>query len=126
MESAAITFEQHCEGGTPALRGTLEYRVGDGTPLAPWLRPSTGAPPQTRITGGPPKTTSSRRATFQFVSSKPRSTFQCRLDSGRWSPCRSPKTFTGLRVGAHRLLVRARDQAGRPDPTPARRTWRIH
>ncbi len=36
VRSFAVDFEQHCEGATPALRGTLEYRlpVGDVTPPA--------------------------------------------------------------------------------------------
>ena len=35
--SASIGFEQHCEGATPALHGTFEYRAptGDVTPPAP-------------------------------------------------------------------------------------------
>jgi hypothetical protein len=34
LRYASISFTQHCEGGTPALRGTLDYRVptGDLTP----------------------------------------------------------------------------------------------
>src|SRR5207302_983773 len=34
-----------CEGATPALRGTFQYRAGDTTPLAPWMIASTPAPP---------------------------------------------------------------------------------
>ncbi|MDQ4064505.1 MAG: hypothetical protein M3161_00475 [Actinomycetota bacterium] len=36
LEEVGITYEQHCEGATPALRGVLEYRVGgEPRPLAP-------------------------------------------------------------------------------------------
>jgi hypothetical protein len=37
LHSLGVKFEQHCEGGTPALRGELDYRMGDRTPLAPWM-----------------------------------------------------------------------------------------
>ena len=42
------TFEQHCEGAAPALRGELSFRAGDTTPLAPWMRigPITSVPPR--------------------------------------------------------------------------------
>jgi RTX calcium-binding nonapeptide repeat (4 copies) len=65
LRTASVTFEQHCEGGTPALRGTLEFRAGDTTAPAPWmvgsgggagtpspLGPGTGSP----ATGGTPGT----------------------------------------------------------------------
>jgi hypothetical protein len=37
LRSFGVTFVQHCEGGTPALRGTFEFRAGDTTPLAEWM-----------------------------------------------------------------------------------------
>jgi hypothetical protein len=37
MRAVGIDFEQHCEGMTPALRGTFEFRAGDTTPLPPWM-----------------------------------------------------------------------------------------
>jgi heat shock protein HslJ len=47
LHSAGVTFEQHCEGGAPALRGTFEFRAGDNTPPAPWMvaGPGSTAPP---------------------------------------------------------------------------------
>jgi Fibronectin type III domain len=46
MRSFGATFVQHCEGGTPALRGTVEFRAGDTTPPPDWLigRVPTGPP----------------------------------------------------------------------------------
>jgi hypothetical protein len=42
------SYEQHCEGAPPALRGELDYRLGDRTPLAPWMGigPITSVPPR--------------------------------------------------------------------------------
>ncbi len=45
LRGISITFEQHCEGATPALRGTFEFRAGDTTPLAPWMIGSPLGPP---------------------------------------------------------------------------------
>jgi hypothetical protein len=49
LHSFGATFEQHCEGGAPALRGTFEYRKGDTTQPAPWMvsGPGSTAPPTT-------------------------------------------------------------------------------
>jgi hypothetical protein len=82
-------------------------------------------PPSTRITASPSRRTSARRARFRFMSTETASTFQCRLDRGRWRTCRSPKAYRGLRRGVHIFRVRARDAAGNADPTPAVRSWRI-
>ena len=35
-----VQFEQHCEGGQPALRGEFDWRVGDHTAPAPWMSSS--------------------------------------------------------------------------------------
>jgi PASTA domain len=45
LRGFSVSFIQHCEGGTPALRGTFEYRAGDATPLAPWMVGSAFGPP---------------------------------------------------------------------------------
>ncbi len=102
-------------GGTPPPPGT--------TPPPP-PRVDTVAP-NTRLTRGPAGTTRSRRATFRFAATEAGSRFVCRLDRGRWTPCRSPKTYRGLRRGSHTFYVAAIDAAGNRDTTPARKRWRI-
>ena len=82
-------------------------------------------PPNTTITGGPSGRVPSRTATFRFRSNEAASTFQCKLDSGAWRSCQSPKKYTGLRRGQHTFRVRARDGSGNLDATPAKRTWTI-
>ena len=64
-------------------------------------------------------------ASFRVTSTEAASTFQCRLDSGAWSACTSPKTYSGLADGSHTFDVRATDTAGNTDATPATRTWTI-
>jgi hypothetical protein len=39
------SFEQHCEGATAALRGNLDFRVGDDTTPAQWMTTRSGATP---------------------------------------------------------------------------------
>jgi subtilisin family serine protease len=81
--------------------------------------------PNTTILSGPSGRVSSRTATFRFRSNETGSTFQCKLDSGAWKPCSSPKTFRNLARRQHTFSVRARDAAGNVDATPAKRTWTI-
>ncbi len=42
------SYEQHCDGVAPGLRGELHFRLGDTTPPAPWMRigPITSTPPR--------------------------------------------------------------------------------
>ncbi|HEU0023993.1 MAG TPA: hypothetical protein VFQ12_05160, partial [Thermoleophilaceae bacterium] len=93
-------------------------------PLDPPTPPDSSAP-NTSITGGPSGTVATRSASFSFSSSESGSAFQCRLDSGSWSACSPPKAFSNLGEGTHTFAVRARDQAGNTDGSPAQRTWTI-
>ncbi len=90
--------------------------------------------PETTITGGQPTNpTTSTSASFQFsgtdnFSAAAALTFQCRLDStqaGDWATCTSPKPNHGLGGGSHTFEVRATDQAGNVDATPASYTWTV-
>lgn len=74
-----------------------------------------GLPPHTQITAGPANRVSSGSATFRFT---PDSDATCRLDTGRWRACWSPKRYTGLEEGSHVFAVRARNEWGW-DRTPA-------
>jgi hypothetical protein len=78
--------------------------------------------PNTTITAGPSGLVSSRAAEFRFRSSEPNSSFQCRMDSGEWSSCSSPKKYTKLGQGEHTFRVRARKN-GLADRSPAVRSF---
>ncbi len=81
--------------------------------------------PDTTIVSGPPDRTREQNVLFEFGSTEPAATYECSLDGADFTACPSPVTFTGLAVGPHTLLVRARDAAGNVDPTPAMQTFRI-
>jgi len=85
--------------------------------------------PDTTITSVVPAPNSTS-ATFTFSGTDNHSapaalTFECKLDAGTFTTCSSPKTYTGLSVGPHTFSVRATDEAGNTDATPATQTWSI-
>ncbi|TMI95983.1 MAG: carboxypeptidase-like regulatory domain-containing protein, partial [Bacillati bacterium ANGP1] len=79
----------------------------------------------TFITSGPSGTINTTTATFTFTASEAGSTFLCQLDGGGFAPCTSPKSYIGLTAGPHTFRVKARDQAGNEDPTPAERSFTV-
>jgi hypothetical protein len=75
--------------------------------------------PDTTLTKKAPKRFYKPRVKFKFASSEPGTRFQCMLDSLPWRSCKSPFRYS-VKVGKHRLLVRAVDAAGNQDGSPAR------
>ncbi len=90
------------------------------------------AAPNTSIGSSPATLTNSAAASFSFSGSDTGGSgvagFQCRLDSTQaadWAACSSPKSYSGLTDGSHKFEVRAIDQAGNVDQTPASFTWTV-
>ncbi len=81
--------------------------------------------PDTEITSGPSGTVVESEADFEFSSDDPAATFECSLDGAPFAPCASPQAYSSLDDGSHTFRVRARDQFGNPDPTPAGRSWKV-
>ena len=120
--------------------GHDDYRTSDGRGVT-WApadqvygpggsddEPSPGddtTPPSTTISSGPSGSTTATSAAFAFASSEAGSSFECKLDTGAFAACTSPKQYTGLAVGAHTFSVRAKDAAGNVDPSPATAAWTI-
>jgi hypothetical protein len=75
--------------------------------------------PQTTLRRKPSKKTRDRTPTFRFGSDESKSTFQCKVDAKPFRACRSPFTTKQLALGPHAFKVRARDDSGKLDPTPA-------
>ena len=106
--------------GTDATPATRTWTYTD--PPAE-TKPTDTTAPVVRITSGPAKRTRSRKATFKFRS-EAGAKFACKLDSQRFKPCKSPKTYRNLRVGRHTFKVRATDAAGNVSRV-ASRSWKI-
>jgi hypothetical protein len=83
------------------------------------------AAPQTLLKRKPPRRTRDRTPTFRFAADEPGATFLCKLDRARFQPCRSPLTTKRLSAGVHTFEVRARDDSGQADPSPASYRFRV-
>jgi hypothetical protein len=81
--------------------------------------------PQTRLRHTPPRRTRDRTPRFRFSASEPGASFQCRIDRERFRRCASPFTAKRLELGPHTFRVRARDESGHFDPTPAFYDFRV-
>jgi photosystem II stability/assembly factor-like uncharacterized protein len=70
-------------------------------------------------------TSSSSTVTFRFTGTDNGTIvgFECLLDGGQFAPCTSPRTYTGVSRGSHSFRVRAIDNLGSRDASPAVFTW---
>ncbi len=101
-----------------SVRATDEVFNVETTPVTRSFKVDTVVPNAT-ITKKPPKRFYKSRITFKFATDEPGATFQCLLDNRAWRKCQPTYRFN-VKVGKHRLLVRAVDAAGNVDSTPAR------
>ena len=116
---------------TPLADGphTFEVRAvdqagnADPTPAARSFTVDTQAP-ETTIASGPSGPINTTAAAFEF-SSEPGAALQCSLDGAAFSACTSPQSYSALADGPHTFEVRAVDQAGNADPTPAARSFTV-
>ena len=102
----------------PPAGGNGTGGTGGGT------TPRDTTPPDTEIDSGPKrKTTDKKKAKFVFSATEAGSSFECKLDKGGFEPCASPAKFK-VKLGKHKLQVRAIDAAGNADPSPATYSWK--
>jgi hypothetical protein len=106
-------------GNVDATPATQSWTITSPQP------PADTTPPDTSIGSAPASTTTATDASFAFSSSESGSSFECKLDSGNWAGCASPKAYSALSVGAHQFSVRATDLAGNVDATPATQSWTV-
>ncbi|MBJ7459488.1 MAG: M10 family metallopeptidase C-terminal domain-containing protein [Thermoleophilaceae bacterium] len=142
-DTAAVTFECSLDSGpwtacaspytTPVLsiaNHTFSVRaIGSlgGTDASPATRSFSIVLPETTIDSGIAEGTSSTTTTqaFTFSSDAAPATFECRLDSGAWNVCTSPYTTPVLSIANHTFAVRAVEQFGGADASPATRSFSI-
>jgi subtilisin-like proprotein convertase family protein len=124
-------FDGKEQQGTWKLRVSDRYENDTGSLLG-WSMtirtaqcdPNVNAP-ETQIQAAPPSQVGSRHASFEFGSPRPNAQFQCRLDGGDFMPCSSPQEFGNLPEGDHTFEVRAYDQYGNVDGSPAIYKWTV-
>jgi hypothetical protein len=68
----------------------------------------TAAAPTVQISSAPSDLTNNSAATFEFVATDA-VTIECKLDTGAFEACTSPKSYTGLIDGPHTFTVKATD-----------------
>lgn len=115
--------------------GPHEFRVRrvssfSGDPLADetpseartWTVDTTA--PDTTVVEGPVDGTATD-ARIVFSGGDGTAGFDCSVDGAAFAACTSPLSLTGLAVGDHRVAVRAHDQVGNADSTPAEHRWKV-
>jgi subtilisin family serine protease len=118
------------DDSTVSIRSTATDSADNASPCsAPLVYVEDSLPPQTAIDAGPTGLTQDRTPTFGFAS-EPGATFQCSVDATvpSFSTCSGPgatHTPSSLADGTYVLRVRATDQAGNVDPTPATRDFAV-
>jgi hypothetical protein len=75
--------------------------------------------PETVLVTPSPTQSASPTPLIAFHSDESSATFECSIDGSAYSPCVSPWATGTLAAGPHRVAVRALDQVGNPDATPA-------
>ena len=65
------------------------------------------------------------KARFKLTSTEDGSTFECKLDRGKFVPCDASFRSRKLNFGRHTLFVRATDAAGNTDQTPAAKKFKL-
>jgi glucose/arabinose dehydrogenase len=99
---------------------------GGGGGEKPREEPGPGSkPPGTKLKKHPPKHTKSTTAKFVFAATEKGSKFRCKLDKGRYKPCRSPKVYRHLHKGKHAFSVYAVGPDGKADKSPSKFVWHI-
>ncbi len=124
--SGSCTTDQRGLASPSDFNGVANAAGGNGTDIGAFERQD-ATPPNTNITSGPATgtQTTDRAQTFGFKATEACSTFQCRVDSGPFSGCKSPHTTGSLPDGAHTFAVRALDGGHHADATPATRTFTV-
>jgi hypothetical protein len=115
--------------GTLLVEGTCYDLAGNMGAASYTVRIDQGEP-LTTLTGQPESSTTSSEATFTFeaqdILGSGVAGFECSLDNAAFVACTSPQKYTGLSNGSHTFAVRAVDNVGNSDASPATFTWTIN
>ena len=112
--------------GSRTVQAKAIDRAGNESEIESFSWATVGGVPETTIgSDNVGSSTSRRSASFSFSSSHALATFSCKLDDGAWAACTSIKTHAGLSLGAHTFSVRAANEVGTVDQSPATRSWTV-
>ena len=91
------------------------------------LMVSTPPPPAPTISAGPANgsLTNQNSASFSFSDSQAGVSFLCKLDTGSFTACTSPASYSSLGNGSHTFTVEAKDPAGNISSGNPSRTWTV-
>ena len=114
----------------------MNERGADETPATyAWTieeKPEPTLPPDTTITKAPKNLLVTKASRFNvripFTSDDSAAAFECKLDTSRWVPCSSPRTWairTTAKAKQHSFSVRAINESGQADPTPATTRFKV-
>jgi DNA-directed RNA polymerase specialized sigma24 family protein len=81
----------------------------EGIRLGPFIVPDA---PAAQLAERPPAASRSPAATFRFDASESGASFECALDGAEFRACESPRRYSRLTHGEHRLAVRATGISG--------------
>jgi large repetitive protein len=90
----------------------------------------TTSPSGTAISSQTPSVSPTTSTTIQFAfggatDNVAVTSYECKLDSGAYATCSTPKSYSSLSSGSHTFYVRAKDAAGNVDASPASYTWTV-
>lgn len=133
-DNAVLYYWGDTEADAPVLAPGASFRASasmflthahEGLPHEPLPPPPPPPPtpaPAVQITQGPPHEASQTAAVFDFTGT-PGGTFECKLDNGKWKPCKSGEDFGPVQPGDH--LFQVREVLGGVTSTPAGYPWTV-
>jgi len=113
-ESAAYTALYSSPGAPPASSSSPP---ADPTQPKPRLEP--------RLESHPPRRTRSRIARFTFSGATDGAGYHCKLDRRRFTLCRSPRVYRGLKPGRHAFRLVVVDSTGAEASERVVYRWRV-
>ena len=114
------------EDPTPA-KWTFTVKKGKGGGGFPdtWINWVRATPKGVNIANGGSTSSSTVIVDFQGTVAGKGSEIDLKIDNGKWKAVASPHKIPGLSDGPHTIYLKAVNQAGRADPTPAKWTFTV-
>jgi hypothetical protein len=100
-----------------------DYVNGMPSPRPNSVAPTESLCPQTAIVAKPAARTTDRTPRFTFSGGDD---YRCKIDRDPFQECGTPFRPGSLAVGRHKIQVKATENDGSVDPTPAKYAWKIN